>query len=181
MDPRWNRLNADFHKLRELESKSALIRVESQGGNPPERYVITLYCRGITRLVHSNPEYSEQHQLSIVLPLAYPRVIPELKMLTPVWHPNIATNGLICMGHEGDRGYSSNMGLDDLVIRVLQIIRYENYSTQSALNHDAFRWAMENTALFPLDTRLLYREDDLLAEIKLVDDSDHLVDEITFF
>jgi hypothetical protein len=45
------------------------------------------------------------------------------------------------------------MALDDLIIRIIQIIRYENYSQEYHLDLAAFQWAQQNSGLFPLDTQ----------------------------
>lgn len=164
---RYKRLKADYEKLNKLQERSPFVRILETQGNPPEVYRLALSCRGI-REVKSNGAviYSEDHRLQIKLPHNYPGCIPEFQMLTPVWHPNIS-GGTICMGHEGDRGYVPSMGLDDLVVRIIQIIRYENYSREFALNHAAFTWAQQNSRLFPLDDRQIILED---IEINLLDE-----------
>jgi ubiquitin-protein ligase len=146
--------------LLKLQAGSPLVEIQETNGNPPDQFVILLRCKGITELaIDGRPQYSDEHRLSIVLPSSYPRSIPELRMLSPIWHPNIdATQGWICMGHEGERGYVPSMSLDDLVVRIIRIIRYENYSHEFHLNSDAFQWAQRNTHLFPLENHQIFQE-----------------------
>ena len=169
VNPRMNRLQADFNKLRELAWRSPFVEILEMTGDPPERYELLLKCKGVMGLApDGTPRYAASHRLRIVLPAQYPRVIPEFQMHTPVWHPNISSDGWVCMGHEGDRGYVPSMGLDDLVVRIIQIIRYENYSKTHALNQVAFNWAIQNAHLFPLDTQDIVSED--VVQISILDE-----------
>jgi ubiquitin-protein ligase len=89
-------------------------------------------------------------------------------MLTDVFHPNIARNGLVCIGDEGDHGYAPSMGLDDLVVRIVEIIRYENMGLNSAFNTVAARWANKHQGLFPLESSQIVSEE--LIEISILDE-----------
>ncbi len=178
-DPHRNRLSADYDKLLEIQANSSLVQILETSGIPPEKYVILLKCKGITRLDPTGaPIYSEAHRLSVELPPTYPRNIPVLRMLTPVWHPNInSEQGWICLGHEGERGYAPSMSLPDLVVMIIQMIRYENYSREFYLNQKAFEWAKQNQHLFPLDTSSIMNEP---VDIKILgtDADTTLLDEI---
>lgn len=169
-NPRQDRLRADYAKLQELQSASPIVAILQTFGDPPESYVISIKCRGITRLdLNGTPQYCADHRLKIDLPPTYPRNIPSLRMLTPVWHPNIdLEQGWICLGHEGENGYAPSMSLSDLVIRIIQIIRYENYSREYFLNENAFNWAKQNPSLFPLDDSPILEEQ---VEINIVEEN----------
>ena len=179
IDPRLSRLKADYEKIKELESRSPFVRIVKTVGNPPTEYTFRLTCKGIKSLSGGRPVYSEQHDLRIALPTAYPRAQPELAMLSPIFHPNFHGQ-TICIGHS----YSPSMGLDDLVVVIIQMIRYENYNPASAYNHDAVAWANKNQNKIPLDKRQILEEDiqiKLYNDISIVDSSDDLLGKINIF
>lgn len=175
MNPRLNRLKADYEKMRELDERSSKVYIMEKQGDPPTKYALLLTCRGISKVdENGKPEYIDSHQLGIYLPEGYPGKRPILTMLTPVWHPNIAQNGSVCYGDDGDHGWAPSMGLDDLVIRVMNMIRYENMGLDSAFNTYAAAWANKNRRLFPLETTQIIEEPlleiDILGEINIIDD-----------
>jgi len=135
MNPRYKRLQAECDKLRELEERSPYVQILELEGSPPEKYLLSLKCKGITAVDgKGQPVYSYEHKLGIHLPPEFPRKGPVFQMFTQVWHPNIAINGAVCYGDEGDHGYAPSMTIDDLVIRIIEMIRYENIGLQSAFN-----------------------------------------------
>jgi ubiquitin-protein ligase len=176
-DPRYNRLKADQEKIKELVLRSPFVRVLRTSGDPPSEYTFRLTCKGITQLSGGRPVFSEHHDLKITLSGNYPRSQPELTMLTPIFHPNFSGQK-ICIGHS----YSPSMGLDDLVVTIIQMIRYENFNIHSPYNHEAVVWAERNARLIPLDTRQIVGEDlvvQVMNNITILDNPDDLLDEIT--
>src|SRR6266436_4553351 len=87
------RLREEFDKLRKLQSRSKFIRitpVEVIPHYPPEKYIVSYSCIGIARIDdRGNPIKSESHRVEMVLPYDFPNREPNLKWLTPIWHPNI--------------------------------------------------------------------------------------------
>jgi len=167
-NPRLNRLRRDHEKMLELVERSSIISIERAEGKPPHTYYLHLTCAGVRKVRGDGlPVISKSHQLVVHLHDQYPRRIPTLQMLTPVFHPNIGQSGTICIGDDGDHGYAPSMGLDDLVVRIVRIIRYENYSLQSVLNTPAERWAAANAHLFPLGTKQIVGR---APEITLLDE-----------
>ena len=69
-------------------------------------------------------------------------------MITPVFHPNIDPQK-ICIGDH----WSAGQTLDDLVLRIAEMIAYQSYNTQSPLNALAAAWAAQNVAQLPVDAR----------------------------
>lgn len=186
MNPRLSRLKMDYEKLSKLAARSPFVTIQKTEGDPPSEYVLRLTCKGIVALDRKmQPIYSESHDLRVRLHLEYPRRKPVFTLLTPIFHPNVMDgSGTVCIGNEGDHGYAPSMGLDDIVIRIIEMIRYENYSTQSVYNSDAAKWASRNQHLLPVDTRQIVGEElieiNVLDEIQIVVDSnDSLLDEIT--
>ena len=166
--PRIRRLRADYELMRELAGRTSLIRFEAQPvhpGLPPERYVVTLLCRGIASVDRrGRPKYSTNHQVEIYLHNQYPQRWPGLKWLTPIWHPNINhLNGSVCIDAAW---WTASRSLDRLVIMLGEMVQYKNYHddpTQPPFPWDpeAARWCREyrtrNPAAFPVDTQELLR------------------------
>jgi len=167
MNPRFNRLKADYEKIRELAERSQFIDILSTEGQPPEKYVLLLKFRSITGVNQDGqPVFSTQHQLGIHLHQEYPRRKPTFMMLTNVFHPNIAGNGDICIGDDGDHGFAPNMGLDELVIRIIQMIRFENIGFERPYNTLAANWAKQHQSIFPLDTSQIITEEEPYIKIE---------------
>ncbi len=188
INPRLKRLIAEYEKIREISERSQFIQILEVEGNPPEKYLLRLTCKGISSIgTDGQPIISEDHRLGIYLNPEFPRTGPVFQFMTPLWHPNIGANGAVCYGDEGDHGYSPSMGLDDLVLRVVQMIRYENMGLDSAFNIFAAQWANQHRNLFPLDTRQIIEEKiDIgdITEINIVTSGDsnpdnNMLDNIT--
>ena len=177
LNPRLSRLTADYEKIRELELRSPFVEiVKTKEGNPPTQYIFRLTCKGISKLLGGRPIYSEEHSLKVSLPASYPRSQPKLEMLSSVFHPNFSGNS-ICIGHS----YSPSMGLDDLVIAIIQMIRYENFNSHDPYNRSAVAWANKNKRLIPLDKRQIVEEEigvKIFNDIQIFSDSDDLLGKI---
>ena len=159
INPRYARLENDFTRLKLMSGRDYRVRITHTSGFPPEEYTLELNCCGIIGLESGTmrPIFSNLHELRILLPPEYPRKGPKFQMLTSVWHPNIGFPGIrkaggnVCIGDTGDHGYAPSMGLDDLVNRIIQMIRYENYGLERPLNITARDWARQHQSLFPLE------------------------------
>ncbi len=159
------RLRNEYKDLQEIASRSPYIEiVDTDGRNPPEKYEIKLVCKGIRKLdSNGQPIYASEHKLRIFLPPGFPGERPLLSMMTPVWHPNIASSGNVCYGDQGDHGWAASMKISDLIIRLMEMIRYENVCENSAFNASAATWSVNHKHLFPLETgQIIYSEDDSL-------------------
>lgn len=142
---RLRRLHADHEKLSHyirLHPRLQLIQAE---GNPPERYQIEFQVTGLRQ---KNGELVEtrEHIVELSLPLNYPRMPPHCRMLTPVFHPNIAPHA-ICIGDH----WSPGEPLASIVQRIGEMLAFQSYNTKSPLNGEAARWVKENLDRLPLD------------------------------
>jgi hypothetical protein len=82
-------------------------------------------------------------------------MMPELIWKTPIFHPNISANGVVCLG-----GYSTHwvpsLQLDELCTMLWDMIRYANFDVDSPYNRAAAQWAKEQRQYrLPIDTRPL--------------------------
>lgn len=185
MNPRLNRLKIDNERLQELAARSEFVSVVAKSGTPPDKYTLHLTCKGIRGVTSDQkPIYSESFYLEITFTDEYPRKSPIFQIKaeqTPIFHPNIAQNGLVCIGDAGDHGWAPAMRVDDVVIRIIEMIRYQNYGLLSAFNLIAAEWTKKNKSLFPLDTRPIVGAaiaDPILDDIIILggDDNDFLDD-----
>src|SRR5579872_2518257 len=71
---------------------------------------------------------------------------PQCRMLTPVFHPNIAPHA-ICVGDH----WSAGEPIGSIVARIGEMLAYQSYNTKSPLNGEAARWVEQNLEQLPLD------------------------------
>jgi ubiquitin-protein ligase len=142
---RLRRLQADFERLRDYVNSHPRLQLIQAEGSPPERYQVEYRVKSL-RQKDGNLEEVSSHLVEIALPRDYPRVPPLCRMLTPVFHPNIAPHA-ICIGDHWSAGES----LPALVARIGEILSYQSYNTKSPLNGEAARWVDSNVDRLPLD------------------------------
>ena len=78
----------------------------------------------------------------------YPRLAPKVKMLTPVFHPNIDPAS-VCVGDH----WTAGERLVDLVIRIGEMLGYQAYNIQSPLDGEAAMWTDMHRDRLPIDSR----------------------------
>ncbi len=154
---RLRRLQADYEKLRAFLAQQPRIRLIQVQGTPPERYQLEFQIKGL-REVDEQLQTVANHIVEISLPLSYPRLPPQCRMLTPVFHPNIAPHA-ICIGDH----WAAGEPLWSMVARIGEMIAYQSYNTKSPLNGEAARWVEANQDKLPLD-RTNFVMDDRLPE-----------------
>jgi ubiquitin-protein ligase len=142
---RLRRLAADHQKLTAYLDRHPRLALVSADGDPPERYVIEYKIRSLRQVGDELREVG-RHQVEIVLPRDYPRMAPQCRMLTPVFHPNIATHA-ICVGDH----WSAGEPIWGLVTRIGEMLAWQSYNVKSPLNGEAARWAEQHRDELPLD------------------------------
>ena len=151
--PRMRRLRNDLVALERLRSESSIFRFTTQG-DPPQHYRIHFQGRGLYR-DHGKVRPLEKHHIEIKLGSSYPRTIPEIRWLTPIYHPNISEIGMVCLGGYGTHWVPS-VQLDELCTMLWDMLRYHNYDIRSPYNRDAALWvAQQQLIRFPTDARPL--------------------------
>jgi formylglycine-generating enzyme required for sulfatase activity/ubiquitin-protein ligase len=148
MTPRLKRLNQDYERLKNRFFNWSLIQIKEAAGSPPEKYQFIYYLKGLYVGSGGQILEREQHVLEVSLSLGYPRRAPHCKMISPVFHPNFDDSS-VCIGDY----WAASEGLEDLVIRIGRMLTYQDYNVKSPLNGLAAKWAAENVALLPVDTR----------------------------
>jgi ubiquitin-protein ligase len=151
--PRIRRLHSDLAALERLRSESSVFRFTATG-DPPQQYNIILAGKSLWR-DRGKARTLEQHRVEIKLGASYPRSIPEIRWLTPIFHPNISEIGMVCLGGYGTHWVPS-VQLDDLCVMLWDMARYFNYDIRSPYNREAALWvAGQTTFRFPIDARPL--------------------------
>src|SRR5215469_8089597 len=142
---RLRRLQADFAKLQDYVRRHPRVQLVQHDGNPPERYQLKYRVRSLRQRDDDLVEVSD-HLVEVFLPLNYPRTPPQCRMLTPIFHPNIAPHA-ICIGDHWSPGET----LQSIVTRIGEMIAYQSYNTKSPLNGEAARWVDQHVDELPLD------------------------------
>lgn len=142
---RLRRLTADFEKLQSYVKKHPRLKLLHTAGDPPELYQFEYRIRSL-RQTPDGLEFVGSHTVEIVLPRDYPRMPPQCRMLTPVFHPNIAPHA-ICVGDH----WSAGEPIGSIVTRIGEMLAYQSYNTKSPLNGEAARWVEQHLEELPLD------------------------------
>lgn len=153
--PRIRRLRSDRQGLEQLRSESSILDFDALG-DPCERYVLRFHGRGLWRTDgHHQIGVRELHEVRVKLGASYPRMMPELTWMTPIFHPNISASGVVCLGGYGTHWVPS-LSLHELCGMLWDMICYRNFDVESPYNREAALWAKTQTRfLFPLDERPL--------------------------
>jgi hypothetical protein len=139
--------------MERLKSESSVLRFRSFG-QPAQRYLIEFLGRSLSR-EKGKVGNRDRHEVEIKLTASYPRTIPELRWLTPIYHPNISEIGMVCLGGYGTHWVPS-LQLDELCVMLWDMARYFNYDIRSPYNRDAALWVANQTHFaFPTDVRPL--------------------------
>jgi ubiquitin-protein ligase len=143
---RTRRLAAEAVQIQEAFAESACIQIVETKGEPPETYCIEYRLRGLERGSGGQPTPRNLHRVEIQLTSDYPRLSPQCRMLTPIFHPNIDPT-TICVGDH----WTAGERLVDLIIRIGEIISYQAYNIRSPLDGEAAMWADLHQSELPVD------------------------------
>ncbi len=159
--PRLRRLQSDLQALTALRNSAATFDFEilhrGEAGIP-ESYVLTFRGPSLERIdtpFDYEVRIRELHRVFLSMGPDYPRVMPTLRWMTPIFHPNISTNGSVCLG-----GYSTHwvpsLQIDQLCEMIWDILCFRNFNLESPFHKDAALWMeQQSTFRFPLDHRSL--------------------------
>lgn len=151
--PRERRLRNDFAAIQKLQSESTILDFVAIGALP-ESYTLIFRGLGVWKPEH-HPDVMtrDEHQVVVRFNASYPRMMPELVWKTPIFHPNISSSGVVCLGGYGTYWVPS-VTLDELCTMLWDMIRYKNFDPESPYNRQAALWAKQHAAArFPIDPR----------------------------
>jgi ubiquitin-protein ligase len=148
---RQTRLKTDYNRIKDLVDSSDFIHIVRTEGSPPDKYLIRYTCRGVEKINGSGtPNLREVHEVSIYLHAEYPLKQPQLKWMTPIFHPNIHNTGAVCIG-----AWWPAKTLDELLLTLGEMVQYKNLDPKDPMNSKAAAWALRNKHRFPVDDRNL--------------------------
>lgn len=150
-----NFLRKQHEKAMELAAASAILRLAVEDATPPRRYIARFTCRSVIKTQGSEPrEVESQFDFGIRLPDDYLRSPEPNHVVTvfrpwSIFHPNVA-GPFICLGR-----LTAGTSVDDVLYQIYEIITYQEWNANDALNRDAAEWARANQDRFPIDRRPL--------------------------
>ncbi len=151
--PRLRRLRSDLAAMERLREQSSVLWYRGSG-NPVQHYQIVFHGKSLAR-VRGRVAVVERHEVEIKLGVSYPRTMPEIRWLSPIYHPNISEIGMVCLGGYGTHWVPS-LNLDELCGMLWDMARFHNYDVRSPYNRDAALWVANQSGFsFPLDSRPL--------------------------
>lgn len=172
--PRERRLQADWAAVRTLSEESQVFSFQATGA-PPQKYRLIFDGVGVARNERGEIVLQRRHEVLVELGAAYPRLIPNLAWQTPIFHPNISVNGVVCLGGYGTHWVPS-LTLDEMASMLWDMIRYKNFDTESPYNREAALWARSPAPFrFPLDERSI--RDRVARSERVARGSDTLVED----
>jgi len=115
-------------------------------GEPPERYIFEFYLNGLVEDEEEKITPIGRHVVEVYLPVDYPRRPPFCRMMSPIFHPNIDAQK-ICIGDH----WSAGQSLEQLIIRIGEMICFQSFNIKSPLNAKAAVWVEKNIMQLPLD------------------------------
>ena len=151
-DIRETRLRNDYRQVRALVNRSEFFYILRTEGDPPEKYLIRFTGKGVEKIKpNGDPIYRTEHEFSVYLHAEYPLKQPQLKWLTPIFHPNIHVTGAVCIG----AWWPAKNFRWNLMLTLAEMVQYKNHDPKDPMNSKAASWALRHKHLFPVDRRAL--------------------------
>jgi ubiquitin-protein ligase len=145
MNVRIKRLQADYKQVVFAFKEHPHIRLLHTEGNPPEKYTFEINVTSLVPSQDDNFSVGSAHKVEVYLPVDYPRRTPFCRMITPVFHPNIAPDK-ICIGDH----WSAGQSVVQLLVHIAEMLCYQSYNVKSPLNAKAALWVQQNISNLPL-------------------------------
>lgn len=153
---RDQRLLADLAALQKLQEASTIFSFEPTG-QPPDRYLLTFQGRGIARdnSSRSSVNLVERHQVELRLSYLYPEGPPDIRWMTPLFHPNVSFSGFVQPAEIGIP-WSPSASLDVVCEQLWEVARAAFVNLDKAVNYPAKEWfETQSEMLLPVDPRPL--------------------------
>jgi ubiquitin-protein ligase len=153
---REKRLWQEVETLRGLKKQSSIFDFEFSG-DPPDKFIVTFSGKGIGRPngSDSEPEVVELHQIQIQMAYLYPAREPDLKWLTPIFHPNLSNSGFVDLEDIG-LVWEENLSIEIICERLWDVIRLAHVDLNGSSQYTARDWYRNKCAFkLPLDPRPL--------------------------
>jgi len=122
-DPKQTRREAEAERLAASAAESSIMRSTSEGA-PPHRFKLSFHGRGWVPDEGSGglPRVAERHTVEIGLPFDFPAKPPEIRFLTPLFHPSVSSAGTVSIEDLGLE-WDPELGCDVIAERLWDLIR----------------------------------------------------------
>ncbi len=154
-EKREERLLRDLEAMESLQAESSILQFTTTG-DPPNQYLITFQGRTIRR-ESSRADVSievGQQQCEIRLPYSYPRLPPDIRWTTPIFHPNVSFSGFFKLSDAGIQ-WRPEWTLDVVCAHLWDVARLATHQADAATNYAALKWLETPEAIVPVDVRSL--------------------------
>ncbi|MCO6457820.1 MAG: hypothetical protein J5I93_21145 [Pirellulaceae bacterium] len=153
---RQARLRVDLETLTALKQVSPILDFSSTG-QPPDRYTLVFRGRGLCREPAAAGQLVlvDEHRCELRLSYSYPEHAPDVRWLSPIFHPNVSFSGYINLRDIGIP-WESRVGLDVVCERLWDVARFATLNLERAANFAAqnYFWQQTDWSL-PTDPRPL--------------------------
>lgn len=157
-NPRTQRILDDIKALEALREASSIFDFVQGDGDPPKQFTLIFHGKGLKRDRTQESERAEveEHRCELRLGYGYPEQPPELRWITPIYHPNITYSGFVqlkCLGLPWEKA----IGLDVVCERVWDAARLAYFDLKQAVNYNAKDWLESQLSelTLPVDPRPL--------------------------
>jgi len=136
-------LKNDKNDMAKLGTDYPYISFTTNEKEIPDEYFITFRARSFQAppvKEGDRPEISDVHKVSIYLGAEYPREAPAVVWETPLFHPNVSTDGGVCLGQLRER-YLPGLGLKRVILLLDEMLHWRNYDFWQPFNPEAAEWA----------------------------------------
>ncbi len=157
LEQRRIRLRDEWKRLQTLEQASSILSIKPGSGDPPERFTLIFHGKGLLSTNASQTEVKliETHRVELRLPYAYPDVPPDVRWLTPIFHPNVSFSGFIRL-HDVGVLWEDPVSLDAICERLWDVARLAYMNLDNATNYQAKGWfETQKQWEVPVDRRVL--------------------------
>lgn len=157
-EARQQRLQEDLRVLQALRDESTIFDFSAGEGELADQFVLIFKGKGIRRDRNDERGYAEveEHRCEIRMGYGYPDRAPDLRWITPAFHPNITYSGFISLKDLG-LPWDKSIGLDVVCERLWDTARMAHFDLNKASNYNAKNWLeTEGVGLeLPVDSRPL--------------------------
>jgi len=123
--------------------------------DPPDRYTLTFRGKGLARDASAQSDVTsiELHQIDLRMPYSYPSSPPDIRWLTPLWHPSVSFSGFVNLADVGI-AWTKDVPIDAVCERLWDIARGAFANPHKAANYAAKNWfEKECPYQLPIDPR----------------------------
>jgi len=139
-------LTIDFEKVQSTLEVYPGIRVIQVEGQPPDSYDIEYRLKGYVQDSDGRIQQASQHRIRVNLPFGYPHFPPTVKLLSPIFHPDIDPDAIRITVY-----WQQNPSLPDLILHIGEMICGNIYNLEDPFNQEAADWYAEHRDELPLD------------------------------